>query len=385
MLNCQKSKFQLDPAVTYLNNAYMSPLLKSAEEAGIQGLIKKRNPFNYGNQEFFEDVSVLKQSFAKLIHSNANQIAIIPSVSYAMSNVAKNLVPKPGGKIIVAEDQFPSHYYTWSNYAKLNNQEIQIIKANPNAASWISKWNEDILAAIDDKVTAVCIGHVHWADGSLFNLKKIRAKSFDTNSALIIDGTQSVGALPLSIKEIPVDALIVGGYKWLLGHYGLGCAYMSESFNDGIPIEDNWINKKDSSNFERLVDYTEQFEPGAARFSVGEQSSFCLVPILTEGINQILDWGVENIYQYDSALQKRLFDTLQGSSYQISPLGESSGHLTGIRMNKNTDMNQIKQQLIKQQIYVSYRGDAIRVSMHVYNDFDDIDKLSESLLNLETN
>ena len=379
MLKCQKSKFQLDPTVTYLNNAYMSPLLKSAEEAGIQGLIKKRNPFNYSNHEFIDDVVRLKEAFGKLIGAPYRQVAIVPSVSYGMSNIANNLKPKPNGRVILAEGQFPSHYYTWSNFAEANQQKLQIVKSNPILKSWIKKWNDDILAAIDEDVIAVCLGHCHWADGSLFNLKEIRAKCKTTNTYLIIDGTQSVGAMPLNLKEIPFDALIVGGYKWLMGHYGLGCAYYSEAFNDGIPIEDNWINKKDSSNFERLVDYTNEFEPGAARYSVGEQSSFCLVPMLMAGINQILDWGVENVYKYDSSLQQRLSENLSGSNYDLPILGESSGHLTGIRIGSDMDMTAIKKKLLENKIYVSYRADAIRVSMHVYNDTDDIDKFSEVL------
>lgn len=382
MLKCQKSLFSLDPKVTYLNNAYMSPLLKNAEEAGIQGLIKKRNPFHYTRNEFFDDVSILKKSFASLIHADAKQIAIIPSVSYAMSNLAKNLKAKKEGRIIVAEDQFPSHFYTWSNYAKAHEQKIQIIKSDPNQEHWIKSWNDQILAAIDENVTAVCIGHVHWADGSLFDLKAIREKTLQHNAKLIIDGTQSVGALPLFVDEVPFDALVVGGYKWLMGHYGLGCAYFSEAFNDGTPIEDNWINKKESHNFERLVDYTDEYEPGAARYSVGEQSNFCLVPMLTSGIKQILEWGVKNVYAYDSSLQNRLYDNLYGSRYKIPPLGESSGHLTGIRISEDMTMDLIKEKLLEKNIYVSYRADAMRVSMHVYNDIQEIDKLSECLLSI---
>lgn len=380
MLNCQKSKFQLDPSVTYLNNAYMSPLLKSVEEAGIQGLIKKRNPFNYSNHEFFDDVVRLKKAFGTLIGAPHQQIAIVPSVSYAMSNVANNLKPRQNGRIVLAEGQFPSHYYTWSNFVEANNQSIQTIKSKPTGPGWIKKWNADILEAIDNDVIAVCLGHCHWADGTLFNLKEISAKCKDTNTYLIIDGTQSVGALPLNLQEIPFDALIVGGYKWLMGHYGLGCAYFSEAFNEGVPIEDNWINKKDSSNFERLVDYTDEFESGAARYSVGEQSSFCLVPMLTAGINQILEWGVDNVYQYDAKLQQRLHQNLEGSDFKIPILGESSGHLTGIRISKDMDMATIKKKLLENNIYVSYRADAIRVSLHVYNDVEDIDKFSEVLL-----
>ena len=69
----------------------------------------------------------------------------------------------------------------------------------------------------------VAIGHVHWSDGTLFDLKKIRERLDEVGGLLIIDGTQSVGALPFSVKEFKPDALICGGYKWLLGPYSTWC------------------------------------------------------------------------------------------------------------------------------------------------------------------
>ena len=101
----------------------------------------------------------------------------------------------------------------------------------------------------------------------------------------------------------------------MLGHYGLGVAYYSERFNQGIPIEDNWINRKDSDDFQNLVNYQDQYREGAARYSVGEQSNFIQVPILQAGLEQILEWGVENIQAYCTDLHKNLIRNLQGTPY----------------------------------------------------------------------
>ena len=101
-LTCQKDRFQLSPDITYLNGAYMSPLLKSVEEAGIAGLRKKRNPSQLSHQEFFTDVDEVRRLFADLIHANNYQrIAILPSVSYGMTVVAKNLFLSPGDNVVV--------------------------------------------------------------------------------------------------------------------------------------------------------------------------------------------------------------------------------------------------------------------------------------------
>ena len=132
--------------------------------------------------------------------------------------------------------------------------------------------------------------HIHWADGTLFNLMAIREKTREHDALLIIDGTQSVGALPFSVAKIQPDALICAGYKWLLGPYALGVAWYSDYFNDGEPLEHNWLNRLQSEDFTRLTQYQEKFQDKADRYSVGESSNFILVPMLIRALEQLLQW-----------------------------------------------------------------------------------------------
>lgn len=372
MLENQKHKFSLPDDLIYFNVAYMSPLLKSSELVGIEGLVRKQNPTLVSKQHFFDAVEKLKVTFAELIKADSKQIAVIPSVSYGISNAAQNIQYKSGGEIILLDEQFPSNFYSWQRAAKENGQEIRIIKPGDQNSNRVQQWNENLLNQISNKTSAVCIGHVHWADGSLFDLKRISAACQDHEVYLILDGTQSVGALPLYLNEIYFDALIVGGYKWMLGHYGLGLAYYSDKFENGQPIEDNWINKEDSEDFSGLVNYKENYKAGAARYSVGEQSNFVHVPILQAGLEQILEWGIENIQAYCKELHLHLKSELDGTQYRVPAPGESSSHLTAIRISSSRDMETIKQTLLDHNIHVSYRGDAMRVSFYLFNNKDEI-------------
>ena len=228
MINTSQSqKFSLPEDLTYLNMAYMSPLLKLSQVNGIEGLLKKSNPADFTIDDFFEPVKLLKKTFAQIIDVNSQQIALTPSVSYAMANAAKNITYKPAGEIIFLEGQFPSHYYVWEEAAQNHNQTLKEIGPGKNPSSRVQEWNANILKSINSNTTAVCMSHVHWADGSLYDLQAIGQACKEHNAYLIIDGTQSVGALPLSINDFNIDVLVVAGYKWLLGHYGLGLAYYS--------------------------------------------------------------------------------------------------------------------------------------------------------------
>jgi len=211
MLHCQKHKFSLPDDISYFNVAYMSPLLKVAELQGLEALMKKSNPTLVGINDFFDPVAQLKSSFSQLIHADKRQIALIPSVSYGMANAAKNLKYKPKGEIICLSDQFPSNYYPWQEAAVDNNQQLKIIYPGEERTSRVKEWNDKIVSAINTNTTAVCMGHVHWADGSLYDLKRISAACQANETYLILDGTQSVGALPIDIEDsvIPICALSI--------------------------------------------------------------------------------------------------------------------------------------------------------------------------------
>ncbi|MDZ7647737.1 MAG: hypothetical protein U5K54_11465 [Cytophagales bacterium] len=118
------------------------------------------------------------------------------------------------------------------------------------------------------------------------------------------------GRYHLDIKEIRPDALICGGYKWLMGPYSLGLAYYGEYFDQGIPVEENWINRLHSENFAGLVNYESDYQPGALRYEVGEHSNFILVPMLLEALEQINQWKPVNIQKYCAAITKKVHNAI---------------------------------------------------------------------------
>ena len=360
----------------------MSPLLKRVQQAGIEGVKGKANPVQITPADFFTPTEALRGLFAKLIHCpDPRQIVIIPSVSYGIATAAKNINLKHRERVVVLAEQFPSNYYQWHRLCDENGGELVVVKA-PDSEHRGAAWNERLLEAIDDNTRVVAIPHVHWADGTLFDLKAIRKKCNAVGAFLIIDGTQSVGALPMDIAEVQPDALICAGYKWLLGPYSLGLAYFGERFNNGVPLEENWINRADSENFAGLVNYNRDYQDGALRYEVGEHSNFILVPMLTEALRQMNDCGVASIQQYCQRLFTDTLTTLPKERFIIEEEAYRSHHLFGIRLKQAAHMEALKQHLQEEKISVSIRGNAIRVAPHVYNDAPDIAKFTAALMSI---
>jgi selenocysteine lyase/cysteine desulfurase len=376
MILLQKRKFSLPSKTIYLNCSYMSPLLKSVEDAGVAGIKKKRNPGALPPSDFFEGTEDLRREFAKLIKANdPRRIVIIPSASYGLSTVANNVRADHTHNIIVAAEQFPSNVYPWLRLQQEKKLQLKTVSPPDDLKDRGKIWNENILNAIDKNTRVVALGNVHWADGTKFDLREIRKRTNEVGALLIIDGTQSVGALPFDVSLIQPDALICAGYKWLLGPYSIGLAYYGNYFNGGKPLEENWINRKFSEDFSALVSYEEEYQPGALRYEVGEHSNFILVPMLTAALKQINEWKPENIQEYCADITRESIEQLREAGFWIEDEKYRGHHLFGVRLPQDRSVEKIKIQLQKHKISISFRGNALRVSPHLYNSEGDLKKL----------
>ncbi len=375
-LSCQKDKFTLNPDDTYLNCAYMAPMMKSVEVAGIKGLRLKQAPQRIGHHEFFDEVEALRKEYARLIHTaEPSRIVVIPSVSYGMAVVARNLHIGKGENIIVAGEQFPSNVYCWQKLAVQKQAQLKTIQAPEVEEDRGKLWNERIMDAIDKRTRLVAIAHVHWSDGTRFDLKAIRQRTREVGALLVIDGTQSVGALPFDVSDIQPDALICAAYKWLMGPYAISLAYFGSHFDEGEPLEEGWMSRYGSEDFSKLINYQERYQPGALRYEVGERSNFILVPMLLQALKEINKWGVQNIQHYCQKLIEPIINPLLEDGFQIEGPTFRGHHLFGVRLPKGIAMEKLQRELQEAHVLVSVRGNSVRVAPHLYNEPEDMQKL----------
>jgi selenocysteine lyase/cysteine desulfurase len=382
MLNAQKEKFSLDPGSHYINCAYMSPLLKSAEQAGIEGLQRKQNPFRVSAQDFFTEATVVRQLFAQMINAEPGRIAIIPSASYGLGVVVNNIRPVRGGRVVTVHEEFPSDVYSLHRICSEHSLELVTVAPPDTLKNRGKIWNERILDAIVPGTVLVNLSSVHWADGTVFNLEEIGERAKDVGALLVVDGTQSVGAMEMDVQKYKIDALICAAYKWLLGPYTSGFAYFSEYFDNGKPLEESWLNRIDSENFQALVNYQEQYRPMAARYNMGEFSNFIQLPMLKASLNQLLDWQPARINEYCRYVSSPLIYFLQENGFSLEEEAHRANHLFGFRLPDGMSIETVQRTLIERKIYVSLRGSAIRVSPHLYNDESDIAALTTALQDL---
>ena len=364
----------------YLNGASRAPQLKSVAAAAREAVAWREENPGMPIPHFFEGPQAVKAEFAQLIGCpEVERIALVPSASYGLATVAKNLPIARGDNLIVVAEQFPSNYYVWKELCAANGAELRVI-AKP-AMDSEQGWSDSVLEAIDTRTAAVAIGQLHWADGSLYDLNALRIRTNEVDAWLVVDGTQSVGAYPINVSKLPLDALVCAGYKWLQGPYGCGYAYYGERMDNGKPLEENWINRAGSENFAQLVNYQDDYRPLAGRYSVGEHSNFLMMPMQLAALQQVNAIGPATVQSHDAALWQTIADDLAAIGVLLPE--QRAHHLVGLRLPKHLDVSALAANLVAKGISVSYRGDAVRVSPNVYNTADDLALLLEELQTLD--
>ena len=374
--NAYRSLFSLSPGLHYLNCAYMAPASKRVADAGRRQIGRISVPSNLATADFFEPATHVRRLFARLVNApDPDRVAIVPSVSYAMATVARNTPLAAGQTVVVVEEQFPSAVYTWRRACRQAGAALRTVAAPHTKGSRGEAWNGALLDAIDDRTAAVVLPPLHWTDGLRFDLDAIGERARAAGARLIVDGTQSVGAQPFDVTRTRPDALVCAGYKWLTGPYAIGVAWYGPAFDGGVPLEENWITRRGSDRFNELVNYRDDYQPGAIRYDVGERSNFVLLPMLETALEQVLEWGPETVAAHTRELTDDAVRQLRNLGCRVEDDHWRAGHLFGVRLPAGVDIPQLGRDFAARQVSVSLRGGAIRIAPHLYNDASDLDAL----------
>lgn len=376
MLPSQRHLFDIPDEIVYLNCAYMSPLLRSVREVGEKAVARKSQPWNIHAADFFDDAEIARDLFAQLIGgtaSDAEGVALLPSASYGLSIAAANLPIEKEQRIVLLDEQFPSNVYPWHELARRRDAIVDVVKRPEDG-----NWTDALLAHIDEHARIVAVPNCHWTDGSLIDLVRVSERTHAVGAALVIDATQSLGAYPFDIRRIEPDFLVTAAYKWLLGPYSIGFLYVAPQHREGTPIEFGWIGRAESEDFSQLVNYRSAFQPGARRFDVGERSNFILLPMTIAALRQILAWGVPAIDETLRAMTAHIEREAAQVGFQAVAAQYRVGNLIGLR-HTTALPTKLASELMEANVFVSIRGQSIRVSPHLYNTPYDIDRFVHAL------
>jgi selenocysteine lyase/cysteine desulfurase len=371
LIPCQRDLFDIPEGTAYLDCAKMSPLSRAAIEAGRRGLERKAHPWEVKAEHFFDESEAVRGLFARLVGASADDVAIVPSVSYAMATVMANVPIAAGQKIVTLAEDFPSGILASRALAKRSEARLVTV-ARPAEGSWTAA----VLDAIDGGTALVVAPHTHWVCGTMIDVEAIGRRCRSVGAALVLDTTQSSGALPLDLAAVDPDYLIATSYKWLMGPYSLGFLYVAPRHQQGRPLEEAWIVRRNAHDFRSLSDYEEGFAEGARRFDMGERANFALLPVAAEAIGQLLDWGIADIAETLGSATGRIETLL--AEHGVTAQEGRAPHFLSVRFPGGLPQG-IEERLAAADVHVSLRGERMRITPHLYNDEGDGERLVAAL------
>jgi len=373
MIPCQRDAFDVPDDVAYFNCAYMAPMLRAVRQASAAAVAHVARPWQVTADDFFAPPERARTLFARLIGAAPDDVAIVPSASYGVSTAARNLRLARGQAILVLDEEFPSNVYAWQALAKRDGGELRTVRRPADG-----DWTAAILEALDDRIAIAALPHCHWTDGSFVDLARLAPVLAQRDIRLVLDVTQSLGVMPLDVSRLPIDYLACAAYKWLLGPYSLGFLYAAPAHHGGEPIDYNWITRERSEHFAGLVDYRDGYQPGARRYDMGERASFVLMPMAIAALEQLLTWTPAATAAALAAITARIAGEAAELGFVVAPPALRAPHLLGLRFPAGAPTGLVEQ-LRARQVFVSLRGQTVRVAPHLHVSPGDVERLLGAL------
>ena len=366
-----RSDFPIVESGIYVNHAAVGPLPLSVRKAVLERIDMHVHTVGSAWDDSLPIYQEGRQLAAQLVNSRPENIAWIQNTSDGVSKIASGLDWRPGDNVIVPDREFPSNYFAWKQLAK-QGVELRHIESEDGKTL-----PQNLAKIIDQKTKVVTMSQVQYYNGFKCDIESIGAICREHDALLIVDGTQSIGAINLDVTKCQVDALIVSAHKWMLGPLGIGFMALSDRAMERVAVTNiGWLSFSDPFNFAQ----EKELLPNAGRFEPGTENSAGIFG-LTARLRSILALGPDQIEQRIIALTDRLCAGLEARGYQVTSHrgpGEKSGIVTFT--HPTTEGVTLMERLTQDNIAVSLRAGGIRVSPHYYNSEEEIDRI---LLTLE--
>ncbi|MEM2136938.1 MAG: aminotransferase class V-fold PLP-dependent enzyme [Candidatus Methanomethylicia archaeon] len=386
LINVKKDFSALSRYKAYLNTAAQGLIPKTTSEA-LRKFIERTEMDEW--EEMAKEVDEpTRGEIAKLIGCSEDEVSYSVQTTDGFRRIILSIKPKLNGNVVGIDLEFPSISLALKALSERNKSEVRIAK-HKDGRYEISQFEK----LIDENTYAVVFSSVVWVNGFMMPIKKISEIAHEKGALVIVDGIQHVGAVSIDVKRVGIDAMAVGGEKWLLNNViGSGFIYVNHEIMEYLePPTQTLLNFQEPevgwSKWWTLIDKDpwKPLKPSktAMKLDWGGGKPYILIEALKSSVKYINNIGIQRIERHNKMLKRRIVERAMENGFKILGYVEDEDEwssITTINLGKGyeEEMNIVKE-LRGEGIQVSYRGSSgiggIRISPHLYNDENDVEML----------
>ncbi|MBF0347943.1 MAG: aminotransferase class V-fold PLP-dependent enzyme [Magnetococcales bacterium] len=363
-----RKEFTRSDAAICLNHAGISPIPQRTARVitDLAHFMTRQQPFRYSHLE--ETLHQARASCAHLLGCRSDEIAFTRNTSEALSLVALGLDWRPGDEIVTTDQEFPSNLVVWLDIARRKGIKVHQVASQPDRR--VSE--EALLERVNARTRLLTISSVQYGSGAAVDLHRIGTALKQTDTLFVVDAVQSLGAMPLDVNTMGIDALAAGGHKWMLAPEGCGLFYLSPKGLATIePRVMGWHSVINAGDYTHL-----RIEPrnGILRFEAGTHNVIGAAA-LAESITLLLEVGIPEVWHRIRTINRMFTLQLQERGYRIlSPLGADHTPPSGILVwsHPTRDTATLHRHLLAHRVEQIPRSGGIRFAPHFYQDHTDI-------------
>ena len=366
-----REQFPVTENHIYLNHAGIAPLSLRARDAMREFLNDATDDGAIHSEDWVAMAEVCRQSAAKLIHANTDEIAFMKNTTQGILLAANGIDWHEGENVVTTAVEFPANVYPWWSLKERYGVETRMVAERKGRIPI-----GELEAAIDSRTRVLTISHVEFASGFRHDIQAIGEICREKGIWFVVDAIQSVGVIDVDVKACCIDILAADGHKWLCAPEGAAIFYCAKERQDQL-INTNlgWAGVVDPRDF---LNYNLSPKPDATRFEEGSYNSVGLFG-LHAAIDLLLEIGVPHIENRVLELTGRLIDGLQSKGYSVSTPTKESERSGIVVFRGNRYSTTELYELLKRANVVSAERGGLRLSPHYYNTIEEIEQVLEVL------
>jgi selenocysteine lyase/cysteine desulfurase len=359
----------------WLNTAHQGPLPRRAVDASAHAAALKAAPHRISDADFTAVPERLRALLGQLVGSPADQVVLGNSTSHGLHLIANGLSWADGDEVLVIEGDYPATILPWQ---RLAGQGVRVRPLRPAAGPLTAG---ELADAIGPRTRLVAVTWVDSFSGRALDLQALGAVCRQAGVLLVVNASQALGARPLDVRAVPVDAVAACGYKWLCGPYGTGFTWLHPGLLERLrPQHAYWLAMQAGRGLDHMRETAIRDDIGVRAFDVFCPAGFATTLPWIASLELLLDAGIRTIADRDQQLADRLIEGLDRDQYRlISPAAGPSRSTLVVLARTDGRTRQRHEQLSAAGLDTAFREGNVRLSVHLFNTIEQIDRVLDVL------